>query len=704
MSVSDSFGVYTFDLKKMKKKLPSQIYAKMLITIHQGKNLDTSIAEPVAHAIKEWALHEGATHFSHWFQPMSRSAAEKHDTFLSSESFHSKDGGVMEEFSKVQLVQGEPDASSLPSGGIRSTFEARGYTVWDASSPVFIIKNETGATLFIPSIFLSYNGDALDTKTPLLRSIKALNKAINNLFSVLNLDETHFTPVLGWEQEFFLIDRKYYLNRPDLLISGRTLFGKESPKGQKLEDHYFGTIPKLVLAFMNDLEDACYKLGIPLATRHNEVAPRQYEIASIYQNANLAVDQNKLFMELMPKIAEKYGLVALLHEKPFQGVNGSGKHNNWSIQTSEGKNLFDPGKSFDDQLRFMLFLMATVNAIHKHSDLLRISIAVPGNDFRLGANEAPPAIMSVFIGDTITSILKKILNGNYDTWEALDNSMKIDLHQLPDLLIGNTDRNRTSPFAFTGDKFEFRAVGSSQTLAIPNVVLNTIFAESISNVTNKIKEKLKLKKNVNTAILATIKELYNECSSVIFNGDNYSEDWVQEAAKRGLPNLSNTFVALNNFVNKTNKELFEKHNVFSERELIARQNVEISHLQKIIQIEANTLLLIANSEILPVVVAHLSKQKQEKTVLEGSENTGLLQKFLDRAEENLHSFLQAIENLSENISKLENEKDSMKKAKVAATETRQKIEDVRKPIDYFEGIIPKKSWPFPTYIDIFHKN
>lgn len=693
MQMRKLFARDTFNIDTMREKLPDGVFKKLKRTIQLGENLDTSIAETVAHAIKEWALEQGVTHFAHWFHPLSRGTAEKHDSFL---SIHG-DEGVFERFSAAQLVQAEPDASSFPSGGIRTTFEARGYTAWDSSSPVFIIKGENGGTLFIPSVFVSYSGEALDTKTPLLRSMNVLDKEVRSLLELIGIESQRVISNLGPEQEFFLIDREYYLQRPDLILTGRTLIGGESPRGQKLEDHYFGTIPSRVITFMRDLEKTAYSLGIPLMTRHNEVAPRQYEIAPIFEDSNIGTDHNQLLMEIMPDIARKHGLEVLFHEKPFKGINGSGKHNNWSIQTIEGTNLFDPGDNYDEQLRFMLFISVVLNAIKKHGHLLRAAIAVPGNDFRLGANEAPPAIISIFLGSTITNILDRIETGEYNNWEALDKSMEINLHELPDLLIGNTDRNRTSPFAFTGNKFEFRAVGSSQSLSIPNLILNTIIASSVKDITKLLKKKMK-NQDRQIAMLEVIKEVYIKSKEVVFNGDNYSDDWVTEAAKRGLPNLRTSFDALQQLVTKDTLKLFAKMEVFSEKELIARYNVDIHHLGTLIQIEGNTLLNMIDSEIVPAILEYFQ-------IIGVSESNGvksfesIKNRHIEMFEE-MHTKLTTFRTLLEEI---RSEEDQIKIAERGVNELRPMIEDIRPALAYFESNIPSDLWPYPTYTDILHK-
>ncbi|MHA2503472.1 MAG: glutamine synthetase III [Candidatus Kariarchaeaceae archaeon] len=694
MRISDIYGTMTFNQQVMEEKLPTRVYQRLLDTLERGENLDTSIAEDVAHAVKEWAMENGATHFAHWFQPLSRGTAEKHDSFLSLSSLL-RPGNVIERFSKSQLVQAEPDASSFPSGGMRSTFEARGYTAWDSSSPIFIVKGTNGATMFIPSVFISYTGDALDKKTPLLRSIKVLDIHVRKLLELLETPSKGVFPTMGGEQEFFLIDRSYYLSRPDLMLTGRTLYGTESPKGQKLEDHYFGTIPTRVLEFIRELEKEAFKLGIPLTTRHNEVAPRQFEIAPIFEHVNIANDHNRLLMEISKEIAPKFDLEIIFHEKPFKGVNGSGKHNNWSMATKEGKNLLDPGHTPEEQLQFLLFICITLSAIHKRGELLRAAIAAPGNDFRLGANEAPPAIISVFLGTTITALLERIASGQYAEGEELEKLMEIELNELPDLLIGNTDRNRTSPFAFTGNKFEFRAVGSSQSLGFPNTFLNTIVVEAVDETITLFEKKLKKIKDKRMAILETITDLYSGAKSIIFNGDNYSEDWVEEATQRGLPNHQTSFDALQVLKKKTHSKLFEKYKVIKPNELEARYNVEIDHLAKIIQIEANTLRFMLRSEIIPGVLTYLGN------IAAGSGS--VLEKLMTQFNSQLEHSIREIEVLDEMLDTFNAEEDEVKQAKFAVMKIRPQLDVLRQVTEWFEENTPSHYWPYPTYIDILHK-
>ena len=698
MKISEIFRVDTFNSSVMEKKLSKDVYRKLAETIENGKKIDSSIASPVALAMKEWALDKGASHFAHWFHPLGRGTAEKHDSFLSSESINDIHSEIIESFSKNQLIQAEPDASSFPSGGMRTTFEARGYTVWDPSSPVFVMRGKNGLTMFIPSIFLSYNKDALDTKTPLLKSINVLNNEIISLLSLLKIDTKKIRVNMGPEQEFFLIDRETYLKRPDLIACNRTLLGKKSIKGQKLADHYFGTIPENVLAFMNDLENTAYRLGIPLTTRHKEVAPRQYEFAPIYEALNLAVDHNQLLMEIMPQIARKHSMEVIFHEKPFAGINGSGKHVNWSIQTQEGLNLTDSGKTFGEQMRFFLIIVSILNAIFNHGELLRCSITNAGNEFRLGKNEAPPSIISVFLGKPITKILNKIMENNYESLETLADSVEISLKQLPELLIGNTDRNRTSPFAFTGNKFEFRAVGSSQALAIPNLILNTIVAESVSQIKKTLEIELKSETSINKAIQNTIRCYYSKAQAIVFNGDNYSEEWPEEAKKRNLPNIKRSFEALSILIKDKTVNLFEKYSILSKVEIEALHKVECELMKNLILIEGKTFQEMINKEIIPAIF------KYSKNIMNPVENilaTGDINFYLDRFRDSFLCLIKEMESFSKHLGNVESNPNVIPEELIE--QIRPKMQKIRKIVSYFESNIPEKDWPFPTYFDLLHK-
>ncbi len=693
MKLTEIFGINVFNRQVMKEKLPRNIYEKLLETIENGAVLDISIAETVAQAMKDWAIEKGATHYTHWFQPLSRGTAEKHDSFLSPESL--KYGNAILKFTKNQLIQAEPDASSFPSGGMRSTFEARGYTVWDPTSPVFIIENGSSNTLCIPSIFTSYNGDSLDKKTPLMRSIKALDISTRKLLSLLGENTIQVYPTLGAEQEYFLIYKDYYSLRPDLRLTGRTLIGKESPRGQKLEDHYFGTIRPDVLNFMVELENEAYKIGIPITTRHNEVAPAQFELAPIFEHVNVANDKNKILMEIMPRIARKHGFEILLHEKPFKAINGSGKHNNWSLMTKEGKNLFSIGESYDEQLQFLLFITIVLKGVHKRGELLRAAVATLGNDFRLGANEAPPGIISVFLGSTITDILDKISSGDHQGSMTEKKFVSLGLDHLPFVQLDNTDRNRTSPFAFTGNKFEFRAVGSSQSLAFPNAFINTIIAEAMDEV------RAILNKNMNgdlpIAILDTIKEVYNDVRKIVFNGNNYSADWIIEAEKRELPNISTAYDALQILTKKQHISLFEKYNVLTDRELEARYSIDMDHLSSLQEIEANTLLYMIDNGIIPAVLRYFKecgmfddKMKIDVIVSLRDELADLLSKMKIATDE-LRIMLSEFQGMT-----------NREAAQFGSYDMRDKMEEVRQYSDALEGHIPEDIWPYPTYIDILH--
>ncbi len=562
-NVPEMFGSMVFNDRKMQERLPLTTYKALKKTVKNGEPLDISVANAVANAMKEWAVEMGCTHYTHWFQPMTGVTAEKHDSFI----YPVDDGQIIMEFSGKELIKGEPDASSFPSGGIRATFEARGYTTWDPTSPAFIRDK----TLYIPTAFCSYTGEILDKKTPLLRSMERLSSvAVKVLHLLGKTDVTRVTTTVGPEQEYFLIDKKVYDKRPDLIFTGRTLFGAPAPKGQELEDHYFGSIKTRVAAFMNDLDEELWKLGIFAKTKHNEVAPSQHELAPIFETSNIATDHNELTMEVMKKTAEKHGLVCLLHEKPFAGVNGSGKHNNWSISTNTGENLLDPGKNPENNLQFQLFLAAVVKAVHEYQDLLRITVASAGNDHRLGANEAPPAIISMYLGDDLGAMVDSIINGG-EYKSALKKEMLTGVDVLPDFKKDTSDRNRTSPFAFTGNKFEFRALGSSLNIGCPNYMLNTMVAEELS----QFYDELVNADDLETALKALVKKTLTEHQNIIFNGDNYSDEWVKEAEKRGLCNYRSLPEAMEHYIDRKNIDLFVKNGILNEPEILARYEIEL---------------------------------------------------------------------------------------------------------------------------------
>ncbi len=693
--VSQYFGEDTFNRKAMKEKLPKETFKKLLDAIDEGKTIDAKTADVVAEAMKKWALEKGATHFAHWFQPMTGITAEKHDAFVDPIG----DGQVMEKFSGKQLVQGEPDASSFPSGGIRATFEARGYTAWDMSSPAFIKRNGISTTLCIPSVFISYNGQALDKKTPLLRSIRALsNSAVNMLkvLSVKNVKKVH--PNLGPEQEYFLIDMDYFFKRQDLVLGGRTVVGAPPAKGQELEDQYFGSIKERISSYMHDVEEELFKLGVPAKTRHNEVAPSQFEIAPVYEEANLAVDHNQLVMDTLKSVAKKHRLAALMHEKPFAGINGSGKHVNWSLSDNNGNNLLNPGKTPHDNIQFLVFLIATIRAVYKHADILRAAVASYGNDHRLGANEAPPAIISVFLGDQLTQILENIQRG---TVTKATNAEIIDLgiSALPTLSKDNTDRNRTSPFAFTGNKFEFRAVGSAQNIASPALVINTIVAESIDELAEKIKAKGT--KNIHQAVLEVLKDEITYIKPVIFNGDNYSKEWEAEAARRGLPNEKTTPTALKAMITKKGLDIFEKYQVLSNLEVKSRQLIHLERYIKDLEIEVKCLNAICLSQIIPATVFY---QKKLADAINGTKEAlgnaavvtaeiELLKKIIDL----INSIYATNKDIQQKVEAANALHDEQKKAEMLSSKVKPKMEELREYVDALESIVDDDVWPLPKF-------
>lgn len=592
-SPSESFGCYTFNLEQMRKRLPRLAYEAMQSTIATGEPLNISLAAEVAHAMKDWAVENGATHFTHWFQPLTGATAEKHDAFLTL-----SDDRAIERFSGNQLIQAEPDASSFPSGGMRSTFEARGYTAWDPTSPAFLIFNEHGATLTIPSVFVSYTGEALDEKTPLLRSMREMSRSARTALQLMGIETTHVESTLGAEQEYFLIDRARYVRRPDLEVTGRTVLGTAPPKGQQLEDHYFGTIDGIALDFMGEVEREAWVLGIPLTTRHNEVAPHQYEAAPIYRPLNLASDQNHMIMDIMRRVARRRNLAVLFHEKPFAGVNGSGKHNNWSLEDAEGNNLLDAGDTRDENVKFLYFLTAAVRGVHQRARLLRASIASVGNDHRLGANEAPPAIISVFLGTRVTHMLDTLLAGK-DLAMATEQLVDMGVEALPDVRKDNTDRNRTSPFAFTGNKFEFRAVGSSKSCAMPMTYLNMAVTEALDEMNQLLKARLDNGEERNLAVLAVVKDIYAESRVVVFNGNNYGDEWAVEAERRGLPNEKTTPDALKVLAEDDTKALFAKYKVLQAHELDARYQILLEKYSRMLDVEAVQMIRMAKTGVLP---------------------------------------------------------------------------------------------------------
>jgi glutamine synthetase len=658
----------------------------------QGTHLELDIANVVANAMKNWAVEKGATHFTHWFQPMTGTTAEKHDSFISPTS----DGKIIMEFSGKELVRGEPDASSFPSGGLRATFEARGYTVWDTTSFAFI----KDGTLCIPTAFCSYSGEALDKKTPLLRSVEAIDKqAIRVLKLFGDTTAQRVLTTVGPEQEYFLIDKEVYLKRPDLIYTGRTLFGSKPPKGQELEDHYFGAIKPRISAFMKELDEELWKLGVNAKTKHNEVAPAQHELAPIFSTTNIATDHNQLTMELMKSIANKHGLVCLLHEKPFAGVNGSGKHNNWSISTDTGINLLEPGDTPNDNAQFLLFLVAVIKAVDEYQDLLRVSVASAANDHRLGANEAPPAIVSMFLGEELTEIIEAIESGKaYKNKEKLD--MQIGVSVLPHFPKDTTDRNRTSPFAFTGNKFEFRMLGSSFSIAGPNIVLNTIVAETLRDFADSLEKS----KNFKGDLAALIKKTISEHKRIVFNGNNYAEEWVVEAQKRGLSNLKTTVDALPEFISKKSVELFTKHHVFTEVELHSRYEILMEAYCKTIHIEALTMVDMVKGEIMPACIDYqndLTKLLQRKKAL-GYYDSSLEENLIGNISKLSASLLNKLTALEKVILETKEERDIAAQARFYREKVFAAMVELRIDVDGLETFVARKYWPFPNYGQILY--
>ncbi len=681
---NDIFGANVFSAAEQRKRLPKHVFAQLNATIARGAELDTSLADAVAQAMKEWALENGATHYTHWFQPLTGLTAEKHDSFYGPAG----DGTAMAEFSGKELIQGEPDASSFPTGGIRATFEARGYTAWDPTSPAFLLENPNGALLCIPTAFASWTGEALDSKIPLLRSMDALSGAALRALRLLGDEDSQrvFTTV-GPEQEYFLIDEQYFFERPDLLTTGRTLFGAKPPKGHELDDHYFGSIPERVLAYMLDTEMELAKLGVPVKTRHNEVAPNQYEIAPVFEGTNVGCDHQMLTMQVLQNTARRYGLVCLLHEKPFAGVNGSGKHNNWSMGTDTGSNLLEPGDTPHENLSFLLFAAAVIQAVDTHQQLLRASIASPGQDHRLGANEAPPAIISIFLGTELEEVFSAIAEGQAGASKP-GSFLGLGTPVLPPLPLHSGDRNRTSPFAFTGNKFEFRALGSSQSPGFPNTVLNTIVAESIDALSEKLDEALKGGASLEKAVLAIVKDSYKAHRRVVFNGDGYSEAWHQEAEQRGLANLRSTPDALPWLIDKQTLGVFKHYKVLSKREMEARYEVFTEQYSVKINIEAETAASIARTLLLPAATRHLAQLREAG--IDG---------LIEETTELVHRFVDAILAL-ESVNAAHPDVEGMKHALYMRDEVIPAMDGVRAIADRLERVVADDLWPLPKYSEM----
>ncbi len=687
--VPEIFGSMVFNDQKMQERLPKSTYKALKKTIQNGEPLDLSVANVVAAAMKDWAVEMGCTHYTHWFQPMTGITAEKHDSFIAPNG----EGQVIMEFSGKELVKGEPDASSFPSGGIRATFEARGYTTWDPTSYAFV----KDGTLYIPTAFCSYTGEVLDKKTPLLRSMERMNTEAVKILHLLGKENvTRVTTTVGPEQEYFLIDKDAYDQREDLIYTGRTLFGAKAPKGQELDDHYFGAIKTRVAAYMKDLDEELWKLGILAKTKHNEVAPSQHELAPIFTTTNIATDHNELTMEVMKKVAERHGLVCLLHEKPFAGVNGSGKHNNWSISTNTGENLLDPGKTPENNLQFQLFLAAVVKAVHEYQDLLRITVASAGNDHRLGANEAPPAIISMYLGDDLGELVDSIINDREYVSKGKQ-KMRTGVDVLPDFMKDTSDRNRTSPFAFTGNKFEFRALGSSLNIACPNYMLNTMVAEELSEFYDELKDA----DDMDAAIKALVKKVFTEHQNIIFNGNNYAPEWVEEAERRGLLNLKSLPDAMEHFLDKKNVDLFVKNKICSADEIRARYEIELESYSKQINIEALTMIDMAKKNILPAVTSYvrdLTDTALAKKALSDAIPTSVEEDLITSLSNKLVCFSKKTVELEEAVIKASDySDDNLKYAKYYRETVFALMQELRAVGDAMETETASEYWPYPSY-------
>lgn len=695
-NVADIFGENVFNDAVMRERLPKKTYQKMKEVIGQGRDLDLETADVVAHEMKEWAIEKGATHYTHWFQPLTGVTAEKHDSFITAPM---STGKVLMSFSGKELIKGEPDASSFPSGGLRATFEARGYTAWDCTSPAFVRQDAAGATLCIPTAFCSYTGEALDQKTPLLRSMEAVSEQAVRLLRLFgNETSKRVLPSVGAEQEYFIVDREKYLARKDLVYTGRTLFGAMPPKGQEMDDHYFGSIRERIAAYMRDVNIELWKLGVSSKTQHNEVAPAQHELAPIYAEANVAVDHNQLIMETLKKVAGRHGLQCLLHEKPFAGVNGSGKHNNWSLVTDDGINLLEPGKTPHDNIQFLLVLACILRAVDEHADLLRESAADVGNDHRLGANEAPPAIISVFLGEQLQDVLTQLIDTGAATHSIKGSKLETGVKTLPDFMKDATDRNRTSPFAFTGNKFEFRMVGSQDSVGEPNIVLNTIVAEAFADACDT----LEAADDFDLAVHDLIKDLVTEHQRIVFNGNGYSDEWVEEAKRRGLPNIKSMVDAIPALTTDKAVALFERFGVFTKAELLSRAEVEYELYAKEINIEAKTMIDVAGKQIIPAVIAYttdLATSINAVTAACGADvsvQTELLVETSDLLAETKVNLSKLQDVVATGLAMDENEA----RARFYHDEVFAAMEALRKPVDALEMLVDKEIWPMPSYGDL----
>ena len=694
-NVADIFGENVFNDTVMQERLPKKVYKNLRKTIEEGKDLDLETADVIAHEMKEWAIEKGATHYTHWFLPLTGVTAEKHDSFISAPL---PSGKVLMTFSGKELIKGEPDASSFPSGGLRATFEARGYTAWDCTSPAFVRQDAGGATLCIPTAFCSYTGEALDQKTPLLRSMEAINKEALRLLRLFgNTTSKKVTPSVGAEQEYFLVDAEKFEERKDLIYTGRTLFGAMPPKGQELDDHYFGTIRQRIASFMRDVNIQLWKVGVPAKTQHNEVAPAQHELAPIYTEANIAVDQNQLTMQTLKRVACQHGLKCLLHEKPFAGVNGSGKHDNWSITTDDGINLLDPGKTPHENTQFLLVLACILKAVNKHADLLRESAADPGNDHRLGANEAPPAIISIFLGEQLEDVVEQLISTGEATHSLKGGKLETGVSTLPDLFKDATDRNRTSPFAFTGNKFEFRMVGSRDSIASPNIVLNTIVAEAFADACD-ILEKAD---DFDLAVHDLIKEYLTENQRIIFNGNGYSDAWVAEAERRGLPNIKSMVEAIPAITTDKAVELFERFNVFTKAELESRAEIQYEAYAKAINIEARTMIDMASKQFLPAFIKYTKTLADTINAVKAAGVDATVQtEALKEVSALMAETKAALDNLVKTTADAAAKEEGEVQATYYHTEVVPAMDALRAPVDKLEMIVDKEAWPMPSYGDL----
>ena len=695
INVSEIFGENVFNDTVMQERLPKKVYKNLRKTIEEGKDLDLETADVIAHEMKEWAIEKGATHYTHWFLPLTGVTAEKHDSFISAPL---PSGKVLMSFSGKELIKGEPDASSFPSGGLRATFEARGYTVWDCTSPAFVRQDAAGATLCIPTAFCSYTGEALDQKTPLLRSMEAINTQALRLLRLFgNTTSRKVTPSVGPEQEYFLVDAEKFEQRKDLIYTGRTLFGAMPPKGQELDDHYFGTIRQRIAGFMKDVNEELWKVGVTAKTQHNEVAPAQHELAPIYAEANIAVDHNQIVMQTLKRVACQHGMKCLLHEKPFAGVNGSGKHNNWSLTTDDGINMLDPGKTPHENTQFLLVLMCILRAVNRHADLLRESAADPGNDHRLGANEAPPAIISVFLGEQLEDVMEQLISTGEATHSLKGGKLETGARSLPELAKDATDRNRTSPFAFTGNKFEFRMVGSRDSIASPNIVLNTIVAESFADACDTIEQS----DDFDKAVHDLIKEYATENQRIVFNGDGYSEEWVKEAERRGLPNIRSMVEAIPAMTTEKAVSLFERFRVFTKSELESRAEIQYETYAKAINIEARTMIDMASKQFIPAFIKYTKTLADTVNAVKAAGADASVQlDCLNKVTELMGETKTALDALIKVTDEAAAKEEGAVQANFYHSDVFPAMEALRAPVDKLEMIVDKKAWPMPSYGDL----